>query len=283
MVLTTAGGVTVSFNHRHSFEGGFWDGGQVLISVNGGAFTLVSAVAFTQNGYNGSAIAAGSASFVEDSAGFGANTFITSSAYLGSFNNGDSIRVQFRAANDENTTGNQAPPSWEIDSVLVKQGASAPAVFTVGANQGYAAHARYQWQRSDDAGATYNPVAGAVDASYQLFPVPTDIGAKFRCEVSLIGDFQTIMSGEATLVSVTAPVPTTVTSSSFSGGAFNMSFGTVNGLTYYVECAVTLDGSVQGAGIVWQAVETISGDGQPRNVSYPQNGATKRFYRIRIQ
>ncbi len=283
MVLTTAGGVTVSFNHRHSFERGFWDGGQVLISVNGGAFTLVSAVAFTQNGYNGSAIAAGSASFVEDSAGFGANTFITSSAYLGSFNNGDSIRVQFRAANDENTTGNQAPPSWEIDSVLVKQGASAPAVFTVGANQGYAAHARYQWQRSDDAGATYNPVAGAVDASYQLFPVPTDIGAKFRCEVSLIGDFQTIMSGEATLVSVTAPVPTTVTSSSFSGGAFNMSFGTVNGLTYYVECAVTLDGSVQGAGIVWQAVETISGDGQPRNVSYPQNGATKRFYRIRIQ
>lgn len=59
IVLTTAGGVTLSFDHRYSFESGNWDGGQVLISVNGGAFTLVPGAAFTQNGYNGSAFAHG--------------------------------------------------------------------------------------------------------------------------------------------------------------------------------------------------------------------------------
>jgi hypothetical protein len=33
-----------------------WDGGQLHVSVNGGAFTAVPANAFTQNGYNGALV-----------------------------------------------------------------------------------------------------------------------------------------------------------------------------------------------------------------------------------
>lgn len=280
IAVTTSGGVTLSFDHRYSFEDGLYDFGNVLVSVNGGPFNKVHSEAFTQNGYNGADVYTGTPGFVNDSPGF---VRITSQAYLGLFNNGDSIRVQFLADNDGNTVGNQAPPSWELYKLSLNQGVKGPVTFNVGVNLGYAAHARYQWHRSDDGGATYNPVVGNGPSYTLMEPAVADVGAKFRCQVSLIGESVTIMSGEATLVSVTAPVPTTVTSSSFSGGAFKMSFGTVNGLTYYVECAVTLDGSVGGAGVVWQPVQTISGDGQPRNVSYPQNGATKRFYRIRIQ
>lgn len=234
IVLTTAGGVTLSFDHRYSFESGNWDGGQVLISVNGGAFTLVPGAAFTQNGYNGSAFAhGGGPAFVTDSPGF-AGGYITSQAYLGAFNNGDSIRVQFNAANDANTTGNLAPPSWEIDSLLVKQGVTGPVAFTVGAKAGFAAHLRHQWHRSDDGGATYAPVGGAVSPSYLLFPVPADIGAMFRCEVSLVGNLMTNLSASATLITG-LPLRITTVSYDANNDRLTLKWDSSFGETYTVE------------------------------------------------
>ena len=66
--------VTLSFTHRYSLEGDYYDGGQVWISVNGGAFTPVSPDSFTANGYApgtivGTGILKGQRAFNGDSAG----------------------------------------------------------------------------------------------------------------------------------------------------------------------------------------------------------------------
>jgi hypothetical protein len=117
------GVVQLTFAHRYSFEAGQWDGGQVRISVNGGAFTAVPGANFTQNGYNGAVLEnsqsalAGQSAFTENSPDF-ANTKLTSICTLGSFQAGDSIRVAFMAANDTNTRG-QFEPNWEIDSLTI--------------------------------------------------------------------------------------------------------------------------------------------------------------------
>lgn len=120
IIITTAGEVTLSFDHRHSLEGGRWDGGQVRLSVNGGAYATVPGSAFLQNGYNGTvlpnsaSVLAGQSAFVETSAGY-ASGFLTSVAELGSYNPGDSISVQFIVGNDTNTRGPNLP-NWEIGS-----------------------------------------------------------------------------------------------------------------------------------------------------------------------
>ncbi len=272
IVLTTAGGVTLSFDHRYSFESGNWDGGQVLISVNGGAFTLVPGAAFTQNGYNGSAFAhGGGPAFVTDSPGF-AGGYITSQAYLGAFNNGDSIRVQFNAANDANTTGNFAPPSWEIDSLLVKQGVTGPVAFTVGAKAGFAAHLRHQWHRSDDGGANYAPVGGAVSPSYLLFPVPADIGAMFRCEVSLVGNLMTNLSASATLITG-LPLRITTVSYDANNDRLTLKWDSSFGETYTVENSQDL--------VDWDNLTTgipSGGTTTTFEIDAPQTGT---YYRIR--
>ena len=125
--VTQAGVVRLTFAHRHSFEApgtaNHWDGGQVRVSVNGGAFTAVPADAFTQNGYNGTVLANslsdlhGQAAFVENSANFARGT-ITSVCTLGDYAAGDSIRVAFMAASDSNTRG-QFQPNWQIDALQV--------------------------------------------------------------------------------------------------------------------------------------------------------------------
>ena len=55
-IVTAAGDVTVSIDHRHAFEGGMWDSAQLWISVNGGDYTDVGKDAFTANGYTDVAI-----------------------------------------------------------------------------------------------------------------------------------------------------------------------------------------------------------------------------------
>jgi hypothetical protein len=119
--VTHAGWVSLTFAHRYSFESGGWDGGQVRLSVNGGAFTAVPAGAFAQNGYNGTvpgnsvSLLQGQTAFVEDSPNFAAGP-VTSACTLGTFQAGDRIRVQFMAASDANTRG-QFQPSWQLDSL----------------------------------------------------------------------------------------------------------------------------------------------------------------------
>ena len=55
MTVGSPGTVVLQLDHRYSFEfdGTRWDGGQVRISVNGGAFAPVPSSAFSANGYTG--------------------------------------------------------------------------------------------------------------------------------------------------------------------------------------------------------------------------------------
>src|SRR5207244_4656780 len=95
--VSQAGTLQLTFTHRYSFEQGNWDGGQVRLSLNGGAFTAVPAAAFTQNGYNGAvlpgslSVLAGQSAYVNDSPIL-ASQELTSICTLGSFQAGDSIR-----------------------------------------------------------------------------------------------------------------------------------------------------------------------------------------------
>src|SRR6185503_16321602 len=72
VTVTQGGIVRVSFSHRHSFESGFWDAGQVLVSVNGSPFAAIPGASVVANGYNGSALGnsaaalAGQPAFVEN-------------------------------------------------------------------------------------------------------------------------------------------------------------------------------------------------------------------------
>ncbi len=120
--VPACGTLRLTFVHRYSFEPD-WDGGQVRLSVNGGLFTAVPLAAFSQNGYAGlvlpssTSFLAGQAAFTAESPGFAAPGYITSVADLGSFEAGDTVRVQFVAASDESTQGNLL--NWEIDRVAL--------------------------------------------------------------------------------------------------------------------------------------------------------------------
>ena len=54
--VSADGEVTLSFEHRHAFEGAMWDSGQLWISVNGDAYADVGKDAFSVNGYTDVAI-----------------------------------------------------------------------------------------------------------------------------------------------------------------------------------------------------------------------------------
>lgn len=125
MRVDATGRLVLTFAHRYSFEfdGARWDGGQVQVSLNGGAFVAVPDSAFTQNGYGGQKVASNSLSilrgqeaFTSESPGYAVGA-VTSIADLGLFNAGDTVQVRFLAAGDSNTGGRT--PNWEIDSVSV--------------------------------------------------------------------------------------------------------------------------------------------------------------------
>ncbi len=117
--VNQAGAIQLTFSHRYSFEVDF-DGGDVQVSVNGGAFTPVPGTSFSQNGYTGTVPATvthslkGLEAFVGNSAGHPA--LITSICTVATAAAGDTIQVRFVSASDENTVGNLTPAGWEIDS-----------------------------------------------------------------------------------------------------------------------------------------------------------------------
>jgi hypothetical protein len=122
--LTQDGAVSLSFNHRYSFEADRYDGGVVRISVNGGDFTFVPAANFTANGYpagliQGNGILKDQQAFHEDSPGYSAGQFITSKVTLGTFSKNDVLIVQFLGGWDECSGAKH--PSWVIDSVKMLQ------------------------------------------------------------------------------------------------------------------------------------------------------------------
>ncbi len=203
VTVTQSGIVGITIDHRWSFEPEAgttgWDGGQILVSVNGGPFTVVPASAFSALGYNGTVLAGssaenhGQAAFVQQSSGHGAGTLVTSVAALGALSAGDTIRVQFLAANDTNTRNTS--PQWEISRVVLTQGGGNASVnFSVVAAGGSPAIPTgiyYQWRRNGV------PIPGANGSSYGINPVLSDNGATFSVSVYVPG--ATTVSREATL------------------------------------------------------------------------------------
>ncbi|NRA97624.1 MAG: hypothetical protein HRU14_15625 [Planctomycetes bacterium] len=123
-IVTAAGEVSLSVDHRHAFEGAMWDAGQLWISVNGGAYADVGKDAFTANGYTdvaiiGNGIAKGESGFGNTSAGHADGSYITTTANLGSFAAGDAVSVRFVALYDDCATG--AKPNWEVAGVSSDQ------------------------------------------------------------------------------------------------------------------------------------------------------------------
>jgi hypothetical protein len=120
-VVPAAGNVTLTFTHRYDFEGG-WDGGGVLVSVNGNPATYLGAAAFSSNGYTGTTTTNGSVAwaggedvFTGQSTDYAVPSFITSVADLGALNAGDTVSIQFKGEWDQFTVN--GPPAWEIATV----------------------------------------------------------------------------------------------------------------------------------------------------------------------
>lgn len=123
-VIAGAGPWELTFQHRYSFEGDFWDGGAVFLSVNGAEFIQILNDAFSAGGYTGSGLIGnhdltGDDGYNGDSPGYDNGTFITSVASLGTFAEGDTVAVQFLAAWDESVKGQV--PNWQITSVTIAQ------------------------------------------------------------------------------------------------------------------------------------------------------------------
>lgn len=122
--LTKSGVVTLSFAHRHSFEADF-DGGAVDVSLNDGPWVRVSTVSFSQNPYNGTLgnvdhMLRNGPAFVGNSAGH--PSFITSVCKLTAGDVGDTVKVRFISATDNNTVGDLTPVGWEIDELSLTEG-----------------------------------------------------------------------------------------------------------------------------------------------------------------
>lgn len=142
-VITVAGlgRVILDFDQLYNFEydgTDIWDGGTLMISVNGGAFSQVPASAFTSNGYlgplqttydwgyagdlNGVNVFAGSSGTaqlpVAGASPFpaGPGVFLHTAADLGEFAAGDTIQLQFLAGYDWFSA---ASPGWTVDNVTL--------------------------------------------------------------------------------------------------------------------------------------------------------------------
>lgn len=190
-VVAQSDEVTLNFTHRFRIEDEY-DGGQIRISVNGGAFTPVSPDNFIANGYTpgaviGNGILNGQRAFHGTSAGFDAGEFITSSVILGEFSQGETIAVQFVGGWDDCWSPGQ--PGWEIKSLNLVFGKAARAVRfeaqATASRQGNPMSFSYQWQRDDGQGWTDIPLA--TDPSYRFFPTLADFDALFRVEARVPG------------------------------------------------------------------------------------------------
>ncbi len=202
--------VTLSFTHRYSFEADYWDGGQVRISVNGGAFTPVPAENFTANGYaagniQGTGVLNGQRAFNANSPGYATTNFITSSVLLGTFNKNDTIVVQFVGAWDECSVASR--PGWVIKSLQLVFG-TAPQSATFEAQvsalrQGAPIPITQQWQRDDGAG--FVDIIGANSSTFRIFPVAADFNAHFRLMASVPGKIVTSTPVKLVLGSIEPP------------------------------------------------------------------------------
>lgn len=252
--------VTLTFTHRYSFEADRWDGGQVLVSVNGGAFTPVDPANFTANGYppgliQGSGVLNGLRVFHDDSPGYATGDFITSSVILGSFNKNDTVVVQFLGGWDDCSSGSH--PSWVIKNVSLDYGTAPRATtFTAAATatkQGAAIPFAYQWQRNDGSG--WVDMAGENAATLRIFPTPADFSAQFRVVAKVPGN--EVISNVVKLTGGTAPPAIAIAKS-----------GTT--------ATITFTGTLQSSPTVNGTYNNVTGATNPYTVPA---GTTMMFYR----
>ena len=267
LTVTVAGQAILTFVHRWSREQDTvnWDGNQVQVSVNGGAFTTVPGGSFTANGYNG-VVGPGSTSALNGQPGFVGTSpnfttsNVTSVAVLGNFTTGDVVRVRFVAASDGNTQG-PFLPGWEINSVQVNQGGAQNVTFTVGARgtnefNGGNPPFNYQWFRDDGAGFT--PIFGANSASLTFVPTQADNETVFRADVYIPGASAT--SASATLI-VGGP-ELTITRTA-----------TQTTITWHGPYCLQETSSLNGTP-VWSASPVVNG------VPFPTPTSGMKFYRL---
>lgn len=196
--VTTAGTISMTFAHRYNFEKDTvnWDGGLVRVSANRGPYTTVPGTSITGDTYQTDRTIGGNSpplrnqfAYNGQSAGFVTTNYVTSTADLGTFNEGDVLSVQFIAAWDEGTIAAPAP-AWEITSVdfspsVENSSADGAVTFTAAASAtvNFSPFVPYyQWQRDDGAGFVNIIYANA--PTFSFVPSARDDGAVLRCLVS---------------------------------------------------------------------------------------------------
>jgi len=117
------GPLTVSFQHRFSFENGGWDGGLVELSADGGAtWTDIGTAAYNgaTNGFTSAPIGTNRRAFVNRMIGWPG--FSPVSLNLGSAFAGQDVMLRLRIGADEST----GAPGWEVTDISVGGLAQTP-------------------------------------------------------------------------------------------------------------------------------------------------------------
>jgi hypothetical protein len=154
-----AGGTTVTFRHRYSFEATF-DGGVVETSTDGGATWTDIGAANLSPTYAAAALVAGSPlatrrAYTGNSAGYPALVTVTGTLGV-AFQNLD-VRIRYRAASDSGVGG----PGWDIDDIVFNNITNTP-FSVVGAeppNELGALSPAHAWiglKNSDDVGTNFD-------------------------------------------------------------------------------------------------------------------------------
>ncbi|MEQ1552926.1 MAG: M36 family metallopeptidase [Ferruginibacter sp.] len=110
--------IKLDFWHKYNTEDG-WDGGVVEISTNGGATWADLGANMLTNAYN-SSLGAGTGNNLSNRAAYTGSipNFINTSVNLTAFA-GQSVKIRFRFASDDNTAGTGTPTGWFVDDINI--------------------------------------------------------------------------------------------------------------------------------------------------------------------
>jgi hypothetical protein len=113
----------LSFAHRFNTEDG-WDGGVVEISTNGGTTWTDLGTNMLTNKYNGT-LGAGAGNNLSSREGFTGSipSFINTTVNLSPYN-GQTAKIRFRFASDDNTAGTGTPTGWFVDDINITNAAT---------------------------------------------------------------------------------------------------------------------------------------------------------------
>ena len=131
--------------------------------------------------------------------------------------------------------GNAASSSFEVDQFDTPSGGGGGA-------EGMSSHTpgvTYQWEKSDNAGAVWNPVSGATSASYTtgLTTYADDHDDQYRCVISAVGASSPATTNAVTLTvqrtfSITVQ-PTNSTANEGATGSFSVTTQSSSGTVTY--------------------------------------------------